>query len=310
MKFDKKYILLISILGLLIVGLLIYYFTMDTANNVSFNNGNHGGLTNNQTSNLGENVIVNNDPIYVNDVNVYFNINELINHYYKSGIEKQKNELINLLDKGYIALNGINTNNVISKVASIYDEVNFYSREIYEKNYGKVKYYFVTGENQEYDFSEETLYEKENINFMIIVDTNNKTYSIYPLIENDIKIYAKNYTMISSKKVSSNGYNTFSFKKYEAEEIAKKYLLYFKNVMYLNTEKAYSMLEDSYKNTFGNLENFYSELNTIYSSIKCNGAAFGENQTNNQHIYSFIMSNDKIIYLYEESPMSFKVAIQ
>lgn len=112
--------------------------------------------------------------------------------------------------------------------------------------------------------------ESKSINFELVVNLNtlNNAYSI--LTEEYLKKHE--YTNINknlSFKIDNNGYNVFEDKEIEDKDIATEFFYNYKYNMLYNNEKAYSMLETSYKDKrFENLQNYKEYINDNYNNLE------------------------------------------
>ncbi|MBE6155307.1 MAG: hypothetical protein E7164_00950 [Firmicutes bacterium] len=323
MKSDKSFIITLALIIIIIASLLFYYFSSTgtsilTTNNTTNKTNNHlnnstlrpgnssGADGSNSTNNSGTTLITLTD---VKEYNDYFTINTLINEYYQSMIDDDKTAILNKLDKSYINQHQITKKNIKNYMERNYEDISFISKYIYVKGINDILYYFVNGEVQNYDFASEMLTEKNEINYLVIVDKTNGTYSITPLIS-DISIfnYAQEYK-ISSKNIESNNNNKYQKQNISDQNVAIYYLNYFKNLLYLNTEKAYSMLDSKSKSRYFDYEDFVINLEDIYSSLSTNLLSYSVNGEKGKRKYSIVSTNQKKVLLVEKSIMNFTITL-
>ena len=312
-KNNKSFIITVAIIGVIIIGLLIYYFGM--GNKKSFFGGFGGGSSSNQ--------IYSKDKVFskemgnyttltaVNDYGVFFNVNDLINNYYKTMVDNDTSANYKLLDSSYIVLNNINELNVRSYMKSGYSDITYVSKTMYFKSRDNILYFFVSGELQLYNFSTKLLSEENGVKFLVTVDSNNKAYSIYPLTIDEIYSYAQNYKMLESKFVANNNsYNEYETKTYSDEDIASIYFNYFKSLLYINSEKSYGLLSDTTKNSkYPTFEEFGKGLNSLYESLNSNILSYSANGASGKKTVSVVDGNNKKIDFVESSIMNFSVTL-
>lgn len=239
----------------------------------------------------------------------FFNIDGVINSYYEYITQKDYGKLLKILDASYIKNHKITKNNAKEVFATEYQDISFYSKEMYVKGKNNAEYYFVKGETQLYNFYDEEIREGESIYFLVIVDTEKSTYSIYPL--NSVSStyeYAKNYNLPKSKNIEDNSYNTYYEKNYSDEMVAIYYVNYYRSIVYMNTEKAYGMLGASSKTKYYDLETFTNNLEDIYSN-KLNSRFTGYNATgeDGKKTYTLNNGNEGTIVITEEAIMNFTI---
>ena len=331
MKSDKTFIVIMCFIVAIIIGLAYYYFSDSTSssllqqgsgNTINNNTTNGGNSTGNGSSNEGTSNSTNttngtsspsNDRISLTEVKDYddfFTINNLINEFYKIMLESDKEAVLNLLDASYIKTHKIGSHNVNNYMASGYESIAYFSKNMYVKGRDGILYYFINGETQSYNFADEILTEERDINYMVIVDQNNKSYSITPLVSSiSIFNYSSDYKM-SNKEITKNSYNKYKSYTLNDEGIAIYYLNYFKNMLFLNTEKAYEMLDESTRSTYDSYETFVNNLPTLYDSLSTNLLSYSSKGDSGTRKYSIISNNQVRVDFQEKSSMNFIVSIK
>jgi len=317
MNIDKKFAITIGIIILIISMLLAYYFSLpssglsknNTSSTSSNNTTSNGDSNKNETGEDGENTTTIISLGVVKDYENFFTINNLINEYYINLIEGDGQVVLNMLDTNYIKKHKITSSNIKNYMENTYHNITYFSKNMYFKGINKMYYYFVNGERQNYSFADEILTEEENVNFLIIVDMNNYTYSITPLdITESVFNYAQTYKM-NKDEISFNKDNVYTTNTVKDEIIATYYIDYFKNMLYLNTEKAYEMLSNDTKAYYETYENFVNNLETIYSNISTNIFSYSVTGENGKRTYDIIDKNQRKLKLDERSIMDFIVTI-
>ena len=245
----------------------------------------------------------------VTDYDEFFNVDAIINDYYEKLTKSDGEALLDIYDSAYIKVHKINKNNIKLYYETEYQDISFFTREMYVKGRGDINYYFVKGDTQKYDFGKEELIEGNNVYFLIIVDDDASTYSVYPLSNvSSIYNYADSYTIPTNKVIADNDHNTFFEKKYTDYTITMYYINYYRNILYMNTERAYKMLGSSTKAKYEDLESFTKDLENIYTNIL--GAKFsGYNATGEPGIRTYSLNSPEgiSIRMVEETIMNFTI---
>lgn len=159
--------------------------------------------------------------------------------------EDRDNAIYNQLDKEFINENNITLSNVYNKIKEIGNR--FLINKMYMIDGENVKYFYVYINNEE---------DKE-ILFDIILDVNNKTYSIkYQNYVDSDKLEKRNVDSIDK-----NTNNTFEYVNVTDEQMAKNYFNDYKNLLLNNVSKSYDKLEKEYREKrFGNIDNYKEYL--------------------------------------------------
>lgn len=328
MKNDKTFVIILSIIVVILGVLLVYYFSSvmgggtfgfgangnsifrkePSSNKVTTNNTVSPGNNNNTIHAVNPNEKIALGP--VTDYNEFFNVNNIINKYYNYAVNNNYDAILEIFDEDYKIENKIVKSNISKFVNVTSDEVTYFAKKMYRKGQKGVRYYFVNGEMQKYDFANEILNEIDDILFMVTIDYNMNTYSIRPLAssEEPLKV-AQEYHMTNNKKIKKINMNAYEEQSYNDEIIGTYYISYFKNMLYLNSQKAYEMLSSSSKSRFPELKNFSDGLSDIYESITPNIFSYGSSGQDGKRRYSIIMNNQKEIIFQENSIMNFTVTI-
>ena len=100
------------------------------------------------------------------------------------------------------------------------------------------------------------------------------------------------------------------------EQMVKKYLYIYKENIYYHIEDAYNQLDNTYKSTFGSLDNYKAYVNenkyfidslltADYSEI-----TVSKDDPNYINIYTFYDSEDRVYTIKEKAIMKFKIDIE
>ena len=245
----------------------------------------------------------------VTDYNEFFNIDNIINEYYEKVTKQNGEGLLDVYDQSYIKMHKITKKNINLYYDTEYQDISFFTKEIYAKGKNGTDYYFVKGETQKYNFIDEEIIEGTNVDFMIIVDTNNSTYSVYPLSNiSSIYTYGSNYNVPSNKVIEDNDHNTYFEKNYTDYTISMYYVNYYMSILYMNTEKAYAMIGSATKAKYDDLEAFTNDLENIYTNILgVNFTGYNATGTNGTRTYSLNTPTGVNVKITEESIMDFTI---
>lgn len=296
MNINKKHF----IIGCVIVGIILYLLFLYLSPN------KNGQLTVNNSTNQ-EDTLVNDEmtihPLEeVSNYKEFFTINDILNQYFQNIAEQDFDKAINKIDKNY--------RNKVDITADVEGTgITFISTDMYSKGINNKYYYFVEGTKQTYHSYLETIKEENNVYFVIILDTSKRIFSIIPAdISTNLSIYANTYKM-DITEIESNEDNYYVTSKITDENITKYYLNYYKNLLYMNTEKAYNMLTSSTKEQYPSLEIFTNNLETLYTSISTNLLGYQVKGENGKRSYYSLNSKDVRITIDEKSIMDFVVTI-
>lgn len=294
MKFNnKKIIILITIiLVYAIIFVVAIYFEDQFDSN-----------TNNNTPSLETPEIINKRISLLTEEKEYFKIQNAINTYYEMLIGKDNNSLYKILEEEYVIENNITPNNVTNIINSNYEVVSFIAKEIYYNANSTVTYYFING----YVFNQtvmEDYYSYEGSVNYLLIEKNGK-YVIKPLTTDiNINNYAKNYEI---KDININ--NNFFVSEVLITEKTKlvTYITEFKNLLILDSLRAYDMLDDETKSKYINYEEFYNQRYDIYNKLATNIYGIAKEENNNSVEYNIKDINQATIKITEHRVMDYKI---
>ena len=202
----------------------------------------------------------------------YMDINSNI---YQNGLEnsnfsniktedERKDAIISLLDKEFISYNSINKNNLYNYVKTGTTEQKFTALKmnILPSDIINIEVYLVYGKIENIE-NEET----QNNYFLVKIDRNNMTFSIYPLDKN--KYSNINDIKTNIKEILKNDYNTFDYLEISDAKMATKYFNDYKDKMLNDYEEAYDLLDNEYKlKRFESISNFKEYRDENIEEIK------------------------------------------
>ena len=235
--------------------------------------------------------------IAVTNYNEYLSINKLINDY-----------LLNLSLDNEEAVKGVTGNDILITNAKEKDTYYLEKLQYVELTYNI--YYYLSGRKMIYDYDTSKMTELKNDCYLVNVYKPNNTYKITKI--NDVNTYFNDNDLYDKVVIISNEYNDYSLYEtsYNDEIIYNNYINYFKDLLFVNYSDAYNLLEVSYINKVGSLDNFntlreslYKELNSIVKYYNINGE--GPNRT-----YTIILYNGTQITIIENGIMNVKFKIE
>lgn len=219
----------------------------------------------------------------------------------------------NILDEEYISDMQISDSEIIEKQAQ-YTKVGDYSEEaVYNiiissaytaKLSSKVELILVNAMIDETDFT-----------VMIKMDTTNGTYSMFYDDYLTKYGYDENTTeeelQINSSNIEANNYNLYTEATITEEYLATQYYSEYKSNMLYNTEQAYYLLDEEYREAkYGSYEAFASYVSENEQTIlTSNIEAYQINETDEGREYVCIDQNGKYYVFIESSVSSFDVVL-
>src|SRR5574344_74202 len=187
----------------------------------------------------------------IDNNNTFFTIDELVKKYIDYYENNDNNAIIALLDSNYINDNNVNAQNVFNKIKKPTNSSQYESQDIYGTLGGTYISYYVKG----------TINNEEIFN-IINIDKNNNTFSVIPTTKEKFDNRLKDKANNSDKNIAKNDYNIFEYKNLNDSDIVK---LYFDNYivkMLNNKEKAYEILDSTYKSKrYSTMDDFNEYVN-------------------------------------------------
>lgn len=264
----------------------------------------------NKKENISEsensNIIISNSELVLlkNNDEVFWALQKAINDYYDLLSNKNKTDLLSVLDDDFVLKNGINIDNVLNIIYSNYEDVSFLIKKIYFLEGETITYYFINGYllNQ-YIYNEEVKYYGD-VNYMIIVNSN-KSYRIYPLTDSNFNDFANNFVFRDNLSINSN----FSLKFNEISEKNKlvTYINQYKLLMYVDVDYAYSLLTDNAKNNYLSISDYENNIDNIYNKLSSVIFSFSKDNNDEFVLYNIIDNNNNKIKIYEYNTMDYKI---
>lgn len=203
-----------------------------------------------------------------------------------------KKKLIDLLSKDYVERNGINENNVDKYVKLLDEQLLFTPLKMKGISVGNVKSYVVNGitMNFAYEF-------KQEINVIINIDYNNRTFSIEPTSNK----YDEVNTVTQITRIEKNENNVYTNPSITIENITKDYMNKLKRIQLAKPELMYQYLNEDYRNKrFGDVEEFKKYTQNNLEEIK--RISLNKYMVNTYNDYKEYVAKDQFgnIYVFKE----------
>lgn len=236
------------------------------------------------------------DLALVDSYNDYVKINKLINNY-----------LLNVSLDNEEAVKALTGTDLL--VTNSKEQSTYYATKVYIVKLTYNEYYYVTGTRMVYDYGTNKMREIKDDSYMVCVDNGRKTYRITK-IGNPVDYYNNN-DIYDNVHINLNDYNDFlQFQEYSEAYIYDNYINYFKDLLFVNYQEAYNMLEDSYKNKIGSLENFVNLRETLYNKLNNVVLEFAITGDKFNRTYQLILFNETKITIKENGYMNVKYKIE
>lgn len=244
---------------------------------------------------------------YVDDYNEFFSISNCVNKYINYLSNKDNDAVYSLLDEKYLEETIITKDNLFDKIENYSSDLSINIIEMKYAEIKKNKVFYIKGEliKNSYDSRKNT---GEIFESLLLLDTNNQSYSIYPL-NNDLKNIVNS---IKKVRINKNNYNKIE----EANKINKErmcvfYLSNYVDHLFNDLEKAYELLSDSMKknNNFASFDNFSEYINNNINRITTTCDKCSVEEYKNKVVYSIIDKNNNKYSFTAKDILNYKVDI-
>ena len=241
----------------------------------------------------------------LDDYNEFFTVSKIINDYYLSLIERDTSTFLRLLDVDYQREMGIQSNNVFQIIPSNYHSVTYTPTRIYYNADSVVTYYFVGGYLEDVDITDDSSIYEDSIYYLVIVNKNTKHYAIRPLDQNiELEEYANSYHLVEKELE----YNTYREIRTSEEKVLVTYLNIFRDLLYLDNEKAYQMLYEDIKEQYSSQTDFYNHKEEIYNTVPSNVVGYSKDENDELTVYRIFDSSQNEVIIYENHIMDFQIS--
>lgn len=271
MKKNKKLFLIILTTVFLFIIIVLLFFINKKNNNTENTNEIINEVSDEDES---SNEIVN-ENVTFKQVSIQKNAEKLTNpsEYYIvsdciniliNNINKKDNEgVYNIIDGSYIKNNNINKEQILNYIGDFKLNKYFYAEEMYKIS-GTVNIFYSKGYLDNEDPQQGS--EKQNYFCAVLIDNSSKTFCIIPLNENE---YNNKKEIEEISFIAKNNYNMVTSKGITNESMCNTYFYKYKTLLLFNPDKAYDLLDESYKKSrFKNKSEFISYINEYKSEIQ------------------------------------------
>ena len=216
----------------------------------------------------------------------------------KNETKKINKSIIELKNSNYFLIQHL-INNYYNENMNVYNlnGPTFIANNIYYNNDKIINYYFVNGYIIDRDLDGVTNYKKD-INHLVIIK--NGYYTLLKLPENiNIHEYASNY------ELENIDINEYKLKEYYISTQNKLtfYIAVFKDLVEIDTEKAYTMLGENTLVKYANYDSFYNDRINILNNL----STYVNGYTSSENMYEIIDKKNNKTIITESSPMHFKI---
>lgn len=241
----------------------------------------------------------------VENPTIFFTVEDCINTYLNAIKEQNTNKVYNLLSNDFINSNGINEENVLSKVDNIEQAQAFIATKMYVSSENGVEGYIVEGIKDDGSYN-------EKMYFIVELDTNNSTNNITPL-------FTKNYNDIEQIELSQieqeiidNGNNTYTYNRIQDEDIIAKYMQYYVKMMQGNNQRAYDLLDTEYKtqrfnNSYEAFATYINEIKNTYNELSI--ISYAKDTNGNATVYKLKDQCGRYYEIEQSLPMEFTMKL-
>ena len=233
----------------------------------------------------------------VTNYNEFLSINNIVNDYLLN---------VSLDNQDYIK--GVTGSDVL--ITNKDEKDNYYLEKLYyvELNYNI--YYYASGRKLVYDYETNKMNEVKNDCYLVNVYKTNNTYQLTKI--DDINTYFNDNDLYDKVIITHNNYNNYGNYDiyYKNDIIYNNYINYFKDLLFVNYQDAYGLLETSYKNKVGSIDNFNSIRESLYNKLNNIVIDYSIKGEEANRTYILILSNNTKITIVEAGIMNVKYKIE
>ena len=198
----------------------------------------------------------NTEILLVDSQSQYYSIIACLENYYNSILEGNNQKLYDILAVKYIEDNEITQENVIGKsnVENLVN-ANYNINEMYKQETDNIYKYYINGYLRDTNI---------NTYFIVFVDMNNATYSIYPIDEEYYNNIVMGKESIDSEQIQENENNLYTVVTVRDETTAQRLLEDYQYLLENNIQLSYEKLDSEYRQAkFSNLQEYSQYINNI-----------------------------------------------
>lgn len=281
-----KVVIIIIIIVCIIAGITFIIFRDDTEE-TGGNDTNYASVT----------VLENQDE--------FFALRNIINNYLNVLKTQEIDNLYNMLSVDYIKEYDITVNNVLDYIKYDYYDPIFTATDVLVKSNAEISYYFIKGYIIDYADENAVLYD----NTYYIVLVKDQKYNVRPIeINGDFEEFVNDYAFDNTIEI--NGNNDYNIESIDEESKLTTYIQEFKNILFVDVNKAYDLLDDSSKEYFGSAENLSLYLLNISQNLSPVIFSYSRTEDDESIIYNIIDNNLNNITIYEYNVMNYAIDLK
>lgn len=318
----KKIIIFLSIIAIFIISLIILLVSNSNKKSSEIKTGNEK-IKEESNNNKEIQLVLDNSEFYtiencVKKYEAYVNLNyeEQVTELnmpslaatYKITNQDEKDEaILNLLDKEYCDKNNINKSNINKNIEETTNEeivvsANKINKLISEsKNVAIYAVYSIKENNK----------NKQEQYYVVKIDDTNECFSIIPLDNTKYGSLEEINIKNTTESIEKNTRNKVIKSNINDSQIANKYFKEFKTALLSDSDKAYNMLNEEYRNSrFGNLDTFKKYISDNLKDMQqLQVLQYSKVSYENYNEYAVQDAHNNIIIFDEKSPNQYDVKL-
>ena len=291
---NKKNVIIVIVILLILVILTVVVLL--------FTNLNEDNITIDYDSSLIESPEL---KVLENRDNAFFTVQKIINNYYEIIKSGNKDKLYNILDQSYVIDNGISIDNVYNFISNNYEDTSYIAKDINYIKGNDVTYYLVNGYLLNNIIVTEEVKYYNDINFLVTIDDSKQLYVIYPMDNMDENTLINNYQFRNGIKINEN--NKVENITISEENKLTTYINEFLTLMFVDTNRAYGMLDDDTLDIVGSLDEFETNLMDIYDALSPVIFSYTKKEFDDYILFEIIDNNDNRIKIMEYNTMNYRI---
>lgn len=180
---------------------------------------------------------------------LYFSIKNNIMQKYVKYIEDNNSQIVyDMLSLSYKEENNITVENVISKLPS-YSIPKFVPQHMYLKEGDIVDNIYIEAivQNNEVTSNYQLNVTQSKEYYIVIMDKEKSTFAIEPINETSYKELINNNNKLKETTINKNENNQITYENVTEAYIISEYLNYYANLLKNDTQRAYTLLKEEYK---------------------------------------------------------------
>ena len=169
-------------------------------------------------------------------------------------------------------------------------------------------YYLICGDKETYDYATSKMRMLENDCYLVNMYLKNDTYSIEKI--NSISDGYNNTKFLDNVVINGRASYEYSSTKVSKDYVIKYYINYYKDLLFVNANKAYKMLDSKYKNKFSGFDDFNNQREKIYDSLNINITDYSINGDDGKKTVKAVIYNGPIVTFKENGILNYTISIE